>query len=59
MVDIWSWNINGVNAIIEKGELKSFIDKNSPTILCLNETKTDVEKIDKKMLSTKISPGYS
>lgn len=58
-VDVWSWNVNGVNAVIDKGNLKEFLTKNDPTVLCLNETKCDVEKLDKKMLFAKVGPGYA
>ena len=57
--DVWCWNVNGVNSVIEKGAIQEFIAKKNPTVLCLNETKTDVEKIDKKMLFDKIGPGYA
>ena len=56
--DVWCWNVNGVNSVIEKGVLQQFIAKNDPTVLCLNETKTDIDKIDKKMLYDKIGQGY-
>ena len=42
---IYSWNVNGINAVINKGALKDFIDNAQPDILCLNETKTDPKKI--------------
>ena len=57
-VEIWSWNINGLNARIEKGELNQFINKKEPLVLCMNEIKTDLEKLDKKLIP-KIRPGYA
>lgn len=36
---IFSWNVNGLRAVIRKGALNSFIDKYQPDILCLQETK--------------------
>ena len=36
---IYSWNVNGLRAIIRKGALAGFIDKYHPDILCLQETK--------------------
>jgi exodeoxyribonuclease-3 len=36
---IYSWNVNGLRAVLRKGALKSFIDKYQPDILCLQETK--------------------
>ena len=39
MLKIFSWNVNGLRAIIRKGALQSFIDSCRPDILCLQETK--------------------
>ncbi len=36
---IYSWNVNGLRAVIRKGSLQEFIDKEQPDILCLQETK--------------------
>jgi exodeoxyribonuclease-3 len=36
---IFSWNVNGLRAVVKKGEFQSFIKKYSPDILCLQETK--------------------
>jgi exodeoxyribonuclease III len=57
-VNIWSWNINGMNANAEKGTLKKFIQDTDPMILCLNETKTDMDKISRKNFHKHIPDGY-
>lgn len=36
---ICSWNVNGLRAILAKGTLQSFIEREQPDILCLQETK--------------------
>ena len=36
---IFSWNVNGLRAVINKGALQKFIDAEKPDILCLQETK--------------------
>ena len=36
---IYSWNVNGIRAVLRKGDLQSFIEKHQPDILCLQETK--------------------
>ncbi len=36
---IFSWNVNGLRAVLSKGVLQSFIEKYQPDILCLQETK--------------------
>ena len=36
---IYSWNVNGIRAVINKGTFQSFIEQEKPDILCLQETK--------------------
>jgi exodeoxyribonuclease-3 len=36
---LYSWNVNGIRAVINKGEFPKFIEKHQPDILCLQETK--------------------
>lgn len=36
---IFSWNVNGIRAVVKKGEFQAFIKKYQPDILCLQETK--------------------
>jgi len=36
---IYSWNVNGIRAVLNKGEFQKFIAKHNPDILCLQETK--------------------
>lgn len=36
---LYSWNVNGIRAVWNKGEFKKFIDSYQPDILCLQETK--------------------
>ena len=36
---IFSWNVNGLRAVIRKGALERFINEHQPDILCLQETK--------------------
>jgi exodeoxyribonuclease-3 len=46
---IYSWNVNGIRAIKGKGFLE-WINKTSPDILCLQETKASEEQLDKSLL---------
>ena len=39
MLKIFSWNVNGLRAVLRKGDLQKFIDEYSPDILCIQETK--------------------
>ncbi len=36
---IFSWNVNGIRAVVNKGEFAKFIAQYDPDILCLQETK--------------------
>jgi exodeoxyribonuclease-3 len=36
---LYSWNVNGIRAVIKKGAFKEFTDLHQPDILCLQETK--------------------
>ncbi|MCL1929747.1 exodeoxyribonuclease III [Candidatus Saccharibacteria bacterium] len=36
---LFSWNVNGIRAVIKKGDFGKFIAKYQPDILCLQETK--------------------
>ncbi len=50
---IYSWNIAG-STVFEKGIIQQFMETVQPDILCLNEIKTDPDKIDKKKLFSKM-----
>lgn len=36
---LYSWNVNGIRAVIKKGALQKFIEEHQPDVLCLQETK--------------------
>lgn len=36
---LYSWNVNGIRAVVNKGVFQSFIAEHQPDILCLQETK--------------------
>lgn len=36
---LYSWNVNGIRAVWNKGAFQEFINKHDPDILCLQETK--------------------
>ncbi len=38
---LFSWNVNGIRAVVRKGELQKFIAAYDPDILCLQETKAE------------------
>lgn len=38
---LYSWNVNGIRAVLTKGALQKFISEHDPDILCLQETKAE------------------
>lgn len=43
---LYSWNVNGIRAVINKGEFAKFIDTHQPDILCMQETKAKQEQVE-------------
>jgi exodeoxyribonuclease-3 len=41
---IYSWNVNGIRAVWNKGAFQDFIAKHDPDILCLQETKAQPDQ---------------
>lgn len=46
MINIYSWNVNGIRAVQKKGLWDPFIAKEQPDIICLQEIKAKPEQID-------------
>ena len=44
MIKIYSWNVNGIRAVWNKGSLTSFVEKEKPDIFCLQETKAQKDQ---------------
>lgn len=36
-----SWNVNGIRAVVKKGDFQTFMAKHKPDVLCLQETKAE------------------
>lgn len=51
---ILSWNVNGIRAVQKKGFLE-WLDRESPDILCVQETKAHPDQLDVFLLNP---PGY-
>ena len=45
-VRIFSWNVNGIRAVLRKKALQDFISEYQPDILCLQEIKARPEQVD-------------
>lgn len=43
---LFSWNVNGIRAVINKGEFAKFIKTFDPDILCLQETKAERGQVE-------------
>jgi exodeoxyribonuclease III len=61
-----SWNVNGIRAVVKKGDFQEFVKTHSPDILCLQETKAergqatlDLPEYEEYWNSSKTRKGYS
>lgn len=65
MIKIYSWNVNGIRAVMKKDTLLPFIEKERPDILCLQEIKAKQEQVKLSLADyTQLwypaeKPGYS
>jgi exodeoxyribonuclease-3 len=46
MTKIYSWNVNGIRAVLKKDVFLPFIAKEQPDVLCLQETKAKQEQVE-------------
>ena len=43
---LYSWNVNGIRAVLKKGTFQDFIKKEQPDIVCLQETKAKEDQAE-------------
>lgn len=43
---LYSWNVNGIRAVLNKGNLQEFIDEHDPDVLCLQELKAKEDQVE-------------
>jgi exodeoxyribonuclease-3 len=43
---LFSWNVNGIRAVLKKGTFQSFLQDHDPDILCLQETKAERGQVE-------------
>lgn len=62
---IYSWNVNGIRAVINKGALQSFVEQEQPDIIGLQETKAKQGQAEinlpvyEEFWNSADKPGYS
>lgn len=62
---IYSWNVNGLRAVINKGAFEAFIKETNPDILCIQETKAKQGQAEidlpeyEELWNSALRPGYS
>ena len=62
---IYSWNINGIRAALNKGALQNFISSTQPDIICIQETKAKPGQAEvdfpeyEEIWNSAERPGYS
>jgi exodeoxyribonuclease-3 len=49
---IYSWNVNGIRAVLKKGTFQKFLAEHQPDVLCLQETKAERAQVEIQ------APGY-
>ena len=63
--NIYSWNVNGLRAVLRKGALQDFLTKEDPDILCIQETKAKQGQAEvdfpeyQEIWNSAKRPGYS
>jgi exodeoxyribonuclease III len=43
---VYSWNVNGIRAVIRRGDLQRFLEVHQPDVLCLQETKAERDQVE-------------
>ena len=62
---IYSWNVNGIRAVLKKGVFYPFLETHQPDILCLQETKAERGQVEvdlpdyKEYWNSAVKKGYS
>lgn len=65
MVKLYSWNVNGLRAVVKKGVFQPFVEQHQPDILCLQETKAQQGQAEidlpdyQEFWCSAAKPGYS
>ncbi len=62
---IYSWNVNGIRAVLKKGDFQRFMAEHKPDIICLQETKAERGQVEidlpdyEEYWNSALKKGYS
>jgi len=62
---IYSWNVNGIRAVVRKDALRPFLEKEQPDVLCMQEVKANENQAEIEVNDYRViwyaseKPGYS
>ncbi len=62
---LYSWNVNGIRAVLKKGDFLKFIEEHDPDVLCLQETKAERGQVEldlpqyREHFFSAVKKGYS
>src|SRR5579871_3281335 len=62
---LYSWNVNGIRAVIKKNLFQPFLDRHAPDVLCLQETKAERGQFEidlpgyREYWNSAVKKGYS
>jgi exodeoxyribonuclease-3 len=65
MKKLYSWNVNGIRAVLKKGLFQQFLQMHKPDVLCLQETKAERGQIEfdvpqyREFWNSALKKGYS
>eukprot|EP01017_Pseudomicrothorax_dubius_P032912 TRINITY_DN4354_c0_g3_i1.p1 TRINITY_DN4354_c0_g3~~TRINITY_DN4354_c0_g3_i1.p1 ORF type:complete len:372 (-),score=70.14 TRINITY_DN4354_c0_g3_i1:109-1224(-) len=57
-IKLSSWNVNGLRAVLKRGDLQKYLETSDPDIFCMNETKIDEEAFRKANISREFPAAY-
>ena len=46
VMKLYSWNVNGIRAVLTKGSIQKFLEEHQPDVLCLQETKANRDQFE-------------
>lgn len=59
IIRIACWNVNGLRAVLKRGDIQKYLKNGDPDIICLNETKIDELNFIKEKVYEEVSSDYT